>query len=190
MIEELALTDVYGKPFPEIMRELVVDPIGMANSTFEQPLPISLDKPVGPGYYGVGFFVYPVDVTFPYFGHNGSNVGLKSEIYAHREKGYGVVILTNGDGGLELVHELRSRMRVLTDGISLADGRSLRQCQPESQQYLHGDVFTIELCRSETPLTESGKHQRIELWIRSFLNRELFYLALRGQNSVHNDELL
>src|SRR4029453_5248860 len=38
-IQELALTDVLGKPFPLIMRQLVLDPIGMANSTYEQPLP-------------------------------------------------------------------------------------------------------------------------------------------------------
>ncbi len=38
MIEELVLTDVTGKPFPQLMRELVLIPAGMRESTFEQPL--------------------------------------------------------------------------------------------------------------------------------------------------------
>jgi CubicO group peptidase (beta-lactamase class C family) len=33
------LTDIAGKPFPEIMRETVLEPFGMTESTYEQPLP-------------------------------------------------------------------------------------------------------------------------------------------------------
>jgi CubicO group peptidase (beta-lactamase class C family) len=33
------LCDVRGQPFPELMRELVLDPVGMTLSTYEQPLP-------------------------------------------------------------------------------------------------------------------------------------------------------
>ena len=42
IIEQLVLTDVTGKPFPALMRELVLDPIGMRDSTFELPLPPSV----------------------------------------------------------------------------------------------------------------------------------------------------
>jgi CubicO group peptidase (beta-lactamase class C family) len=38
-IVQLILTDLLGKPFPEIMRELVLDPLQMQHSTYEQPLP-------------------------------------------------------------------------------------------------------------------------------------------------------
>jgi CubicO group peptidase (beta-lactamase class C family) len=33
------LVDVSGKPFPDLMRTLVLDPLGMKHSTYEQPLP-------------------------------------------------------------------------------------------------------------------------------------------------------
>jgi CubicO group peptidase (beta-lactamase class C family) len=38
-IEQQLLIDVTGKPFPQFMREAVLDKIGMADSTYEQPLP-------------------------------------------------------------------------------------------------------------------------------------------------------
>jgi CubicO group peptidase (beta-lactamase class C family) len=44
MLAGLAVTDVLGKPFAQFMRELVFDPVGMKNSTFEQPLPANRAK--------------------------------------------------------------------------------------------------------------------------------------------------
>jgi CubicO group peptidase (beta-lactamase class C family) len=38
-IEQQLLIDVTGKPFPQFMREAVLDKIGMSDSTYEQPLP-------------------------------------------------------------------------------------------------------------------------------------------------------
>lgn len=43
-IEELALQEAVGKPFVQIGRDFVLDPIGMTNSTFEQPLPAAREK--------------------------------------------------------------------------------------------------------------------------------------------------
>jgi CubicO group peptidase (beta-lactamase class C family) len=40
-IEQQLVIDVTGKPFPQFMRETVLDRIGMTDSTYEQPLPAS-----------------------------------------------------------------------------------------------------------------------------------------------------
>jgi CubicO group peptidase (beta-lactamase class C family) len=47
------LIDVMGKPFPELMRELVLEPLGMADSTYEQPLPEALWGRAATGHYWV-----------------------------------------------------------------------------------------------------------------------------------------
>lgn len=64
-IVQLVLTDVLGKPFHQIMRELVLDPIGMKNSTYEQPLPAERDTTAARAHNGRGremdakWHVYP-----------------------------------------------------------------------------------------------------------------------------------
>lgn len=40
---ELLLTDVFRRPFPEILRDTVLDPIGMRDSAYEQPLSAARD---------------------------------------------------------------------------------------------------------------------------------------------------
>jgi CubicO group peptidase (beta-lactamase class C family) len=172
-IQELALTDVIGKSFPVIMRETVLAPIGMTNSTYEQPLPAARQSqaahahdqsglpgnapwrvhpehaaaglwttptdlakfaievqqslngrstkvlsrtmaqemvtPVGVGPFAVGFTIAKVGEGW-YFSHGGSNVGFRCDLIAHRSKGYGVVIMTNGDNGGRLIAELREKI--------------------------------------------------------------------------------
>jgi CubicO group peptidase (beta-lactamase class C family) len=39
VVLQTLLSDITGKPFPQIMRELVLGPAGMTHSTYEQPLP-------------------------------------------------------------------------------------------------------------------------------------------------------
>jgi CubicO group peptidase (beta-lactamase class C family) len=172
-IQELALTDVLGKPFPVLMREMVLGPIGMADSTYEQPLPANrhaqaahahnqtgqpgnapwrvhpehaaaglwttptdlakfaievqqalagrstkvlsrsmaqeMVTPVGVGPFAVGFTIAKVGEGW-YFSHGGSNVGFRCDLIAHRSKGYGAVIMTNGDNGGRLIAALRDKI--------------------------------------------------------------------------------
>lgn len=173
-MQELALTEAMGKPLAELARDWVLNPIGMTNSTFEQPLPAAREKQaarahnrqgarmgdpwhvypehaaaglwttptdlakllievqttlagqstrvlsratmlemvtaVGVGPYAVGFGVEHQGEGW-YFGHGGSNWGFQCNMLAHRLKGYGFVIMTNGDNGGALIQELRRRIQ-------------------------------------------------------------------------------
>jgi CubicO group peptidase (beta-lactamase class C family) len=64
-IAQLAVTDLAGLPFPELMRELVLDPLGMADSSYEQPPPSRLADRAAIGHplngipISLGWHVYP-----------------------------------------------------------------------------------------------------------------------------------
>ncbi len=49
-IMQLALTDIEGKPFPDIAREAVLKPVGMNDSTYEQPLSAEWRKRAASGH--------------------------------------------------------------------------------------------------------------------------------------------
>jgi CubicO group peptidase (beta-lactamase class C family) len=56
-IEQLVMTDVTKEPFPELMKRLVLDPIGMTNSTYQQPLPQGKRGEAAAGYLSDGTMV-------------------------------------------------------------------------------------------------------------------------------------
>lgn len=64
-ILELALTDVLQRPFPQILREQVLNPLGMRHSDFEQPLQGARAERSARGHdekgrsMGVKWHVYP-----------------------------------------------------------------------------------------------------------------------------------
>jgi CubicO group peptidase (beta-lactamase class C family) len=172
-VEQLVLIDTVGTPFTQIMRDWVLQPLGMSMSTFEYPLPLELEHraarahdsagarmnarwhvypeqaaaslwttpgdlakfmveiqrtlagqssrildrgmmrnmitPVGVGPFAVGFMVSQKGEGW-YFEHGGDNWGFKAQVIAHVAKGYGAVIMTNGDNGLSVISELQDRI--------------------------------------------------------------------------------
>jgi CubicO group peptidase (beta-lactamase class C family) len=170
---QLAVTETLGKDYPQIMRESVLKPIGMNDSSYDQPLkrkrmkrasrghirgrakvdrwhiypemaaaglwttPTDLAKfaievqkslrgesnqvltqemtekmvtPVEVGEYGLGFMTRNQGDEW-YFSHSGGNWGFRCFLIAHREKGYGVVIMSNDDMGNTVVFEFLQRVR-------------------------------------------------------------------------------
>jgi CubicO group peptidase (beta-lactamase class C family) len=173
VLMQLALTERFRKPFPELMRSYVLDPLAMTNSAFEQPLsperdrnatrghsgqgealgkekwhvypelapaglwttPTDLAKfaielqkaatgqasrvlsrasatemlsPVGNGEFGIGIAIEKRGQGW-YFQHGGGNWGYICLLYAHKQKGYGVVVMTNSYSG-PFSMEIRDRV--------------------------------------------------------------------------------
>ncbi len=64
VIIQLLIMDLLGKPFATIMRDAVLGPIGMTGSTYEQPLPVELERKAARAHPGghaadVPWHVYP-----------------------------------------------------------------------------------------------------------------------------------
>ncbi len=53
-IVQLMMVDQLKKPFPQIMREAVIDPLGLTHSTYEQPLPPDRAAQTASGTYADG----------------------------------------------------------------------------------------------------------------------------------------
>jgi CubicO group peptidase (beta-lactamase class C family) len=64
-IAQLVMTDTLGKPFPELMRELVLAPLGLTHSTYEQPLPADKLRLAAAGYRASGTLLPGQRHTYP-----------------------------------------------------------------------------------------------------------------------------
>ena len=65
--------------------------------------------PVGVGDFGLGFAVSKRGQGW-YFGHGGANWGFRAELIAHKLKGYGAVVMTNGQRGTAVAQEIIARV--------------------------------------------------------------------------------
>ena len=62
------------------------------------------------GSFGTGFNVFQQGEGW-YFAHLGANRGFRSFLMAHQSKGYGLVVMTNGDGGNTLIEKICRRIQ-------------------------------------------------------------------------------
>jgi CubicO group peptidase (beta-lactamase class C family) len=167
IVLQLLLTDVAGRPFAPLARELVLQPAGMSSSTFEQPLPqwlrsraavghLSDGTPVRGSWHILpeqaagGLWTTPIDLasfmielwrsyhgrsetllpqhlarlmltrqiddfglglSLPSegifrFQHGGGNVGYRCHMVLSVEVPDGVVIMTNGDSGEQVINQV------------------------------------------------------------------------------------
>ena len=67
---QLILEDTLGRPFPELMREVVLEPVGMTSSTVEYPLPPELADREAMPHDGDGVAHEPL-MNYTAFGHAG-----------------------------------------------------------------------------------------------------------------------
>lgn len=70
---------------------------------------LEMSSPVGSGAFAVGLQLEMRGQGW-YFMHGGSNWGFQCELTGHVLKGYGVVIMSNGDDGGVVVREVRARV--------------------------------------------------------------------------------
>jgi CubicO group peptidase (beta-lactamase class C family) len=169
VVAQVLMTDVTGRAYPDLMRDLVLRPAGMTHSAYAQPLPDAMAGQAATGYFAngqplpggryaypelapAGLWTNPSDLAHfaialqnayagssdrllkpatarmmltrgmgdfglglnvgpaggpAMFEHGGSNQGFQSEMRAYLGGSrQGVVIMTNGDGGLVLIGEI------------------------------------------------------------------------------------
>jgi len=93
--------------------------IGKSNRVLTRQTVQEMLSPVGVGGYAVGFGIAQVGEGW-YFRHGGSNWGFQCNLMAHKVKGYGLAIMTNGNRGGAVMAELGRRIQAAYDWDSMA----------------------------------------------------------------------
>ena len=91
---------------------------GPRGAVLQQGAAREMITPVGTGPFAVGFTIERRGEGW-YLTHGGSNWGFRASIVGHLRKGYGLAIMTNGDGGGGLIRELEERIAAAYNWDSL-----------------------------------------------------------------------
>lgn len=83
---------------------------GRWDGPLSQAVVRDLFRPVGLGSFGTGFNVFRQGEGW-YFAHQGANAGYRCFLMAHQTQGYGLVVMTNGDGGDALIEAICRRVQ-------------------------------------------------------------------------------
>ena len=89
----------------EVQRTLA----GKSATVLSRAMMQEMVTPVGVGPYAVGFSISRKGEGW-YFEHGGDNWGFACRAVAHRAKGYGAVVMTNGGNAAPLVQEIIDRV--------------------------------------------------------------------------------
>lgn len=103
---ELAAAGLWSTPadLAQLILEIQKAAAGQTNKLFSAPIAKQMLTPVLGGY-GLGVELGQTSGQ-AHFSHSGSNAGYKSQLFAYRDSGRGVVIMTNGDYGTPLIEEV------------------------------------------------------------------------------------
>lgn len=82
---------------------------GPSGQLLSQSSAREMTSPVGVGPFAMGVVLERKGEGW-YFSHSGGNYGFVSNFIAHIRKGYGLVVLTNGNSGGRLVQEIETRV--------------------------------------------------------------------------------
>ena len=134
VILQLLLTDLTGKPFPQIMNDTILEPLGMRNSTFEVNLPEKLKDKAASGHLREGR-------------------GVEGDWLNYPESAAKGLWTTPGDYADFLVEILREAMGRSSNLLSTEAARSMLTPQAGNQCF----GFTIEGTGDEVNFSAQGK---------------------------------